>query len=273
MFRYFLRQSSDHSMFVPYPTNRNLRANQRLRESMIEHDFDPGYPLRCLRRDDGKLKITSGHHRFAIAIALGKPVWYVECTADISLFEAERTSIPWSLTNHVEAYDKAGLKDVSLLKKYAEETGMPMNCALELVRGRSAMSAHGLIDENYRAGDMVHANEVAQILKTFTSLGIGYSRQTNFVRALSQMLLAPNFNPRQLEKKSKAHTEQLKKCATIKEYLEMFANVVNFQCRDENKKPWAYIAAAASRARCVSSPESITRQKGGRKANPQADLV
>lgn len=240
---------------------------------MITHGFDPGYPLRCLRRHDGKLEITSGHHRFAIAVELGIPVWYVVCLNDISLFEAERTTIAWKLRHHVQAYSKAGVKDVLILKKYAEETGMPMNCALELVRGRSAMSSHGLIDENYQAGDMKHADEVAQMLSIFAYLGIPYSRQTNFVKALSQMLLAPDFNIRQFERKSKAHTEQFKKCATIKEYLDNFAHVMNFQSRDENKKPWAYIAAAASKARCVSSPESTTRIKGGRKARPQEPLI
>lgn len=67
-------KTDDYSIFVEYEFNRDFYKLNGLRESMERYGFDDGCSLHCRRRDDGKLQIVQGHHRFAVAKELGLPV-------------------------------------------------------------------------------------------------------------------------------------------------------------------------------------------------------
>ena len=86
-----LECTDDYGSFELHPFHRNVGSTKKLEQSMTDHGFDPGFPLRCVRGDNGKLVITHGHRRFHVAQKLGLSLWYLVIPPDMDTVE------PWEL--------------------------------------------------------------------------------------------------------------------------------------------------------------------------------
>jgi len=72
--------------------------------------------------------------------------------------------------------------------------------------------------------------------------GVTFSTQNNFVRALSYVMKAPEFDVDRFKQKAKAHAAIMEKQRNVENYIDLIEKVYNRQCRKEDKLPLAFIA-------------------------------
>lgn len=259
-----LKMTSDYSLFNTHFENRDVKRTARLEKSIEENGFDPGYPLRVTENPkNGKLLITSGHRRFYVAQKLNKPFYYIVVNTPISLAERERTIDRWTLPDYLISYVRAGDPEAIKLQQYIDRTRIPLNCAVSLCRGHQANSgrdAQLLIDRKYVTGNMKHALDVERVVKLLDEIGVTFCRETPFVKALSQMLLVPEFDIQMFARKARTHPMLWEKCRNTKDYSILLETVMNFQTPVKKRMPWSHIAEQASRSRSIDSPDYIRHQ-------------
>lgn len=80
-----LQSTKDYSLFEVHSYNYDAVRTKLLEQSMREHGFDPGLPMRCVRTESDKLLITHGSHRFHVAYKLGIEVWYIVSLGEVAV--------------------------------------------------------------------------------------------------------------------------------------------------------------------------------------------
>ena len=248
-----LRCTKDYGLFELHPYNRDLHDLKKLEKSVAEYGFDEGYPIRCVRNGNGKLKITSGHNRFHVARSLGLSVWYIVARRDIPLFDSEASGKQWTVRDFTVARSRAGEKGAELALQYSEETGIPLGCSLSLVGGEGAGSgnmAAYMKAGKFRVGDLKHATAVASIIDECARAGVDFSSDSKFVKAVSKALFVPKFDLGQFLQKVRQHIALMEKRRSIEDYLDLIELVYN---RDQKKERLnvAFLANEESRKRAA----------------------
>src|SRR5262245_39047629 len=79
-----------------------LAKHKKLRESMKKNGFVPSFPIVVRRHADGVLEIYDGQHRFAFAVELELPVYYVEDKGTWDVAEINSTAKTWTLADYAK---------------------------------------------------------------------------------------------------------------------------------------------------------------------------
>lgn len=250
-----LMHTKDYSMFEVHEYNRDIGKTKVLEQSMREHGFDPGFPIRCTNGGGGKkLKINQGHHRFHVARKLGLPVWFVISNNDLSIFEVERGNRQWNIKDFLEARVRAGEDGPVKIKKFIASTGIPCGQAIALVGGEDAASHNQtckLIRGDFKAKPNKHADDMAVMVNYLRDLGVPFATNCNFVNALSKCMLSSCFNQEIFRRKSRTHITMFEKCRNLEDYLYLIENIYNQQTPLTKKVPIAFEAKRESNLRNV----------------------
>ena len=247
-----LEKTRDYSRFLIHNFNRDVKRTKLLEESMGEHGFDPGFPIRCVRNSGKKLRITAGHHRFHVARKMGKEIYYIVSDREIDFFDAERPVRSWDLCDWTTARMREGNKAAEYVLDYHETTGIPLATALALVGGQTDSGgpvAGAMKDGTFRVGDQTHADKVADIVGYLGDLGVPFVTNSRFVSALSQCLRAPCFKMEVFLRKAKAHLGCFERCRNVEGYMDLIESVYNHGTPRSKKVPLVFEARKACAAR------------------------
>jgi hypothetical protein len=250
-----LLHTSNYAMFVVGSFNRDVRKTGRLMQSMKLHGFIPAYPIHCKVRDDGRLEIKAGHHRFEVAKTLGIHVYYVVTDDAATIPELERATVQWRMADYVNSHARAGDIDANTIAAFAKETGISTVAIASVLAGQLA-SNHNVNDQVKDGTFTVNPEgrkrmlKIANVVKACAAAGIGFASKRSFVNALSKMCFIEEFDPTVLIHKAEHSPHLFQNCATEEMFLDMIERVHNHA--RSVKQPLAFMAreAAKRRNRC-----------------------
>lgn len=129
--------TTDYSVFEKITGNRIL--NKKKIERLVEDiqnglDLLPYCPI-VVYRDEEKLKIVDGQHRFETSKKLKRPVYYVECH-HLNLRQIARInsrSDKWKNKDFLECYIRLGVKDYETLAQFINDHEVIYSAAIDLL--------------------------------------------------------------------------------------------------------------------------------------------
>ena len=133
--------TTNYEMFQLLDFNRDVSKTRKLEASMKRHGYINAYPLHVVK-ENGKLRIKGGHHRFFVASKLGLPVAYVVCEDNASIHELEAATTRWSLDDYLTSYVRMGDADYIAIQKYQQRTGIATGLCVSMLGGEMASSGN-----------------------------------------------------------------------------------------------------------------------------------
>ena len=265
-----IQSTYNYGLFEYHPFNRSVEKIKRLELSMKKFGFDDGNAIRCVHSStgNGKLVITQGHHRFEVARKLNLPLFYVVVKDTIPIFELEKATVPWKLTDWIKARYNAGDPAAAAVLDYQKRIHCPLSMALSLLSGVGACANGGNCDSKikngtYKLGDMTHAHDLADLLEFIDSVPDfpKYIRlHTPFMKSISRCLLTPCFDVNVFKKKLPTRVKFFKQCHSVPDYLELLQEFYNHGLKESNKIPLKFESNKHSKMRI---PDNFTKNKEG----------
>lgn len=247
-----LLHTSNYAMFVVGSFNRDVKKTGRLMQSMKRHGFIAAYPIHCNVRDDGRLEIKAGHHRFEVAKTLGIPLYYVVTDDAATIPELERATVRWKIEDYVHSHARAGDIDANTIAAFSKETGIAPIAIAAVLAGHVA-SSHNVTDQIKDGTFTVNPEgrkrmlKIANVVKACAAAGIGFASKRSFVNALSKMSFLIEFDPTVLIHKAEHSPHLFQNCATEEMFLDMIERVHNHA--RSTKQPLAFLAREAAKLR------------------------
>lgn len=242
-------ETNNYHKFALAPFNRELGNIKRLEASMRQCGFWDDKPI-LVKRENGKLLIVEGQHRFEVARRLGLPVKYLETKREVNIPEDERSKRPWSLKDYLYSYCQMGKEPYLRVREYFEQTGINLVACISLLAGESAGSNNQVSkfkSGTYLLGNPAHSRVVALIIGQCRESGFPAWNNHLFVQAVSKIAWAEGFAAEVMKEKIKTHVQFMKKQGTKQEYLEMLESIYNRQ--SHTRIPLAFLAEEAARKR------------------------
>lgn len=249
-----LKQTKNYEMFQLHQYNRDVKKIEKLKKSMRKYGFRPHKSIDVIPNGGAKLTVTDGHNRLVAASELGLPVWYtIAEDSGMSIQEEQETTRPWSMEDYLISFARNGYPAYVAVKKYVEETGVPLGHAISLLAGESAGSGNknkAFKAGTYRLGDQRHATAVKDIVNSMKKAGISFASNSFFIQALSKVLWVETFSPSRFKSKIKSHKNLFEKQPNVQSYLEEIEKIYNRQSKD--RQPLAFLAEEKSKERHLS---------------------
>jgi hypothetical protein len=245
------KMSRDYNQFELCLQNRDLRKTKELEKSMRKYGFWADKPLTIVR-ENGKLKIKDGHHRFFVAKSLNIPFYYVINEHNPSLTEINLTVNYWVLKDYLTSYVREGRQSYIFVNKYMERYGITINNAISMLSGNTA-GTHNYVDK-FKEGifeikDISHAETVGDMILYCKQIGIKWASNDLFVRAMSKILQVPKVNINILKRKLNTHKALVEKQPSLEGYINMIDAIYNRA--SQSKIPLAFLANEEARKRCA----------------------
>jgi len=227
--------TTNYEMFQLLDFNRDVRKTRKLEESMKKHGYINAYPLHVVK-ENGKLKIKGGHHRFTVASKLGLPVAYVVCADNASIHELEAATVKWNLEDYLISFVRLGDPDYIKVQQYCNRTGIGVGQAISMLAGE--MAANGNQGEAFKAGDYAiketeHAETVASLVDVLRNAGIAWAADRLCVTSLSRIYSGGHADMARFKSKIKSNASLIKKQPNLSSYMEMWEKIYNRQAHND----------------------------------------
>lgn len=272
--------TNNYGLFVISDFNRDVKKTRYLEASMTKYDYIGAFPLFVVKREDGKLVIKEGHHRFVVARSLKLDVAYTIVTgkaAEMTQHEIVRSHNPHTMQDYLVSHIRAGKRDYILVQDYHVRTGIPLSASLALCYGYT--SAHtALFDKfkegSYKVGSMVVANFVADIVAHAKGLNLPFATNIYFIRAVGRLAHVKECNPRLLKDRMKSNRAMMIEMVglTTEQYSRMLDNVYNKGTRNRDKVNLDWLAKQEANRRTLGMQCGVTgngkkpaKKAGGKK--------
>jgi len=253
-----IKESKNYEQFGLLDFNRDVDHTNALERSMKTHGWIDAYPAHVVK-EDGKLKIKDGHHRFTVAQKLGIPVKYVVCSDDITIQEIESSHNKWNMDDYLTSYVRAGLTPYIAIKELQMKTGISLAAIVSMCAGESAGSKNKnkqFKTGTFRIKDTKHIEDVYGLICVIAITGASWANTTLVTQSLSKIALCSKVNTRRLKDNIKKYPFLIKKQPNLQSYLEMFEKIYNHNSKD--KIPLAFIVKESAHNR---QPAAIGRAK------------
>lgn len=248
--------SSNYKIFELLSFNRDVKKVAALTESMRKYGWINAYPMNVVQNGNGKLKIKDGHHRYEVATRLGIPVKYTVCSDKATIYELDRATNKWSVTDHLESYCRSGNIEYVKVKEYCRRTGIAPAIAMAMLAGQTAGTNNmqpAFKTGSYACKNTKNAEIVADIIIHCKRKGIEWVHNQKFVIALSKVSWVPEFSPARLKSKITAFPHMVQKKPHVEGYLDMIEEIYNY--KSQEKCPLKFMASEAAKARNVIKKE------------------
>lgn len=221
---------------------------------MMKYGFRPHKSIDVIPNDGDRFTVTDGHNRLVAASELGIPVWYTLAEdVGMPIQEEQDTTRPWSMEDYLVSYARNGLPAYIAVKKYMQETGIPLGHAVSILAGESAGSGNkttAFKAGTYKIGNTRHADTIKDIVLCMKKAGISFATNSFFIQALSKVLWVDEFSPSRFKSKIKSHKNLFEKQPNVQAYLEEIEKIYNRQSKD--RQPLAFLAEEKSKKRHLS---------------------
>lgn len=230
-----LLSTKDYGLFHQHDMNRNTKDTRLLEKSMRSYGWIDAFPMLVVVGENKKLKIKAGHHRFVTAKKLEIPVKYVVCKDDISIQELEAATRPWCSTDYLDSFTRNNNDDYIAVKKYQEETGIPLACTISILGGECAGSNNK--SKQFKRGEFrIVENKYATIIKDIVlhmkSNRLSFASTAFFVQALSRVIRVEQFNTAHFKGKISTYGSLMDKQVDVQSYMQEIERIYNRQSRE-----------------------------------------
>jgi hypothetical protein len=220
--------TQDYSIFLQDETNRDVRTNRKLLDSMKSHGFLPEHPLVVVSAEGGKFKVRDGGHRLVVAKELRLPVHYVVSdNAGIEISFINDTQRAWSRNDFVSSYVRQGNKYFIELQKFCEQHDIHPGIAARLLGG----DARELKDGTFTGCQFTYALEVLRV-SAAAAQHVSWSKCTQFLGAIHMVLKYSSANINTLCDRISSNGGLLKQQAKTTGYIELLASIYNHRTRE-----------------------------------------
>lgn len=223
-----IQQTKNYAQFDVSPLNRNLHNRKSLKQSMRKNGFIPSCAIHVKKRDDGKLEIVRGHHRFETARELKLPVYYIIDNDHTDIFDLECSgNQKWSAVDFAVARSNDGNADCGELLEISKKYKAPVGTVARLLSCKETTVIKLLregkfeIDPSNRAEDVLTAVTVAKDLR------YPQASHTYFIRALHFCAQVPGFNLKRFIANMQAHPEKLVLVSNLDQCFSMIEDIHN----------------------------------------------
>ena len=217
-------QTTDYSKFKFIDTNRAIKNNRDLKESLKTYGWLKSRPLVVNQNN----QVLDGQHRLVYAQELGIPVHFqIEITKDrkhdeeliLSLNKSQKV---WRLYDYIQSHAIKGVKFHQEVKDFEEEFKLGISNSIVICVG----SNNGTNANAIREGVDIKLNPKRKAVASFVAAcnQLPYSKTKIFVQAAKT--LYAKAKPEQIQKVFKRHTG-IRQQPTIQAYLAVFENIIN----------------------------------------------
>ena len=229
---YQIKGTTDYSLFEKSASNRQLKLkkHRKLELSMKKHGFLPWWPIVVFRDDvTNKFTILDGQHRFAIAISLELPIYYVQADHKFDVAEINDTQKTWSVEDYAEVHQSNGLHDYAVGLRFHRENDIPITTAFSLLAGTTS---YGNIEQAFKSGnflvvDKEWADKVAAVYCPISKMSSAV-KKVRFLEACAAACRVNEFNPARLIHGANRCRDDLLSYSTRDAYLVMMQKIYNF---------------------------------------------
>jgi len=215
-------------MFLQDETNRDVRTNKKLLNSMQKHGFLPEHPLVVVSTEGKKFKVRDGGHRLVVAKELKIPVHYVVSDNDeIEISFINDTQRSWSRADFVSSYVRQGNKHFIELAKFCDQHGIAPGIAAKLLGGDSRQ----IKDGTFIGCQFTYALEVLRVAAC-AGQHVSWSKCSHFLGAIHMVLKYSSANINTLCDRISTNGGLLKQQAKTSAFIEMLETIYNHRTRD-----------------------------------------
>ena len=232
--------SSNYDDFKSNDEQRTVKKPNvaQIIKSMEEHGFLPSKPVQVYY-DGENYVIIDGHHRFVAARTIGLPVLFVvePIKNKNSIASVNSAVSAWSMLDFVNTYDRRGIEDYRILKRYAEK-GFPVKTAAALLAtGLSTTSRFE--DEKLKAGlfkveTTTSINKILNIIELFSEENKTVKTR-NFISCMAMFLRIEGFDFRRMKNRIKSNISMLKSTATLAQMHEQMESIYNRHSSEQDR--------------------------------------
>jgi hypothetical protein len=224
--------STEYSRFVSDPTNRPVRSNPRLLQSMKRHGWLDAYPMHVVKEGD-RYKIKDGQHRFLAAKKLGIAVKFVVCQEGADIAAINDTQRPWTITDHVQSRSAGGDTDYQYLLQFSQAHNLPVGVSAAILTATNVRKGAGLAvrSGSFRVKDVEQAEKIARVVDA-TRQSVKWASHNLFIDAVRRCFSVEGFDVERLIKKIQAHPGLLSPQANLDGFLAMIETVYNYRASD-----------------------------------------
>jgi len=237
-----VQSTSNYGMFQLLDFNRDVKKTSKLEASMRKYGFIPRKHIDVIK-EGGKLKIKSGHHRFAVAQKLGLPIQYMVTEDKMTIHEEEEPIRLWTMEDYLTSYSRQGTsEDYAVVLEYHKRTGICISQCVAMLGGLVALGTSRrpqFKNGTFKIVGTAHAETVASLVSTLKRAGIKWATNNLCVGSLSRIVMAGHVNIYQFQKKIAVFSSSLKNMATLSQFTEMWEEIYNTHSR--KKVPIAFL--------------------------------
>lgn len=225
-----IHSTTQYGAFVFKKGNRPVRGRVVSLIAAIEkHNQLAEYPILVSERQDGKLEIADGQHRFEAAKALKVPIFYIVSRQQITIEQiaaANQLQQSWSMYDWLESWIGRGNEEYRTLKQFCDTFRLPVSVGVEVI-GRSY---GGNMNEAFKHGkfkitDLPFGQTVGHVLGALR--GHIPVADLRLVRAIVRVLKVQGVSIDRLIKKLVAHSAMFERQASWMKYVEMIERCYN----------------------------------------------
>jgi hypothetical protein len=225
-----VESTKDYDRFVFKRGNRPVRRRVvNLMLAIEKHNQLTEYPILVSERDDGKLEIGDGQHRFEAAKALKVPIFYIKSRQPLTIEQianANQLQKGWSLHDWLDSWIARGNLEYQTLKEFCDTFRLPVTVAIEIL-GRAYGGEQGRIFKEGRF-KIVHLQFGQTVAHTLSALrGHLPVSDLRLVRAIIRVLKVADISIDRLIKKLVAHAAMFERQATWMKYVALIEQLYN----------------------------------------------
>lgn len=226
-----IQNTTDYSQFKILNANREIRQAhvKQLIISISEKNLLAEHPIEV----NSEMEILDGQHRLKAAEALGLPIYYYVANDsdlnDVRLLNVNQR--PWTWRDYINFYDQQGKSAYTTLKKFMENTHLPVGVALTLLTTENGRREGGDVmlfkNGNIVVLDEVKAYEMAEKIREiepYTEGAVVLDR--DFIVALYQVYT--KFKHSQVMNKLRKLPRAFALRSNVRNYLREFEDLMNY---------------------------------------------
>lgn len=233
-----IQSTRQYDRFVFKRGNRPIRKRVITLIAAIEkHNQLQEYPILVSERNDGKLEIADGQHRFEAAKALKVPIFYIRSRQQITIEQiaaANQLQHSWSMKDWLDSWIARGNEEYRRLKEFSDTFRLPVTVAVEIIgRPYGGNAAEQFKLGKFKVVDMQFGQTVAHTISALR--GHLPTSDLRLVRAIIRVLRVKNISIDRLIKKLVAHASMFERQATWMKYVELIERLYNKNVHFEDR--------------------------------------
>ena len=247
---YSVQETKDYSIFALHENNRtvNVHSNKykKLLLSMKKYGFLPFYPIWVKKGNNNKLTVQVGHHRLHAAMQLKIPVCYMIYNTPFKIWEEEKSTKMWSLSDHFTRLISEGDATALAIKNYHDETGIGLSICLSAFSGETGNKCNK--QDIFKKGDFaispsaIHiADCLKEVVNASKEINKDVATNSQYVTALLKTMSVKSFNYKVYIKKLNTHSYMLTKQINTDGYIDLIDQIYNRQTQQNQRIHRAFL--------------------------------